>query len=207
MNKYEQKSKDNYNKIADNYESTFDGKFTAKFKEELLKIISVPDGGTVLDIACGNGRFLKQLSNLSTLNGSLSLSMFGVDISEKMIANAKELNPSMSFYVAECDTLPFDDNMIDTITISASFHHFPDVEKFAIETRRIIKSNGLIYIAEILLPSIIRVLCNPLLKFSKAGDVKFYSPNEIVSIFENHGFIKDNVVINGTLQIVVMRAK
>ncbi len=207
MNKYEQMSKSNYDKIADNYESTFDGKFTVKFKEELLKIISIPDGGTVLDIACGNGRFLKQLSNLSTLNGPLPLSMFGVDISEKMIVNAKELNPSMSFHVAECDTLPFDDNIIDTITVSASFHHFPDVKKFAIETRRVIKSNGLIYIAEIYLPYIIRVLCNPFLKFSKAGDVKFYSPNEIVSIFENHGFIKDNVVINGTLQIVVLRAK
>ena len=205
MRKCEQKSKDNYDKIADNYESTFDGKFTVKFKEELLKLISIPSGGTVLDIACGNGRFLKQLSNQADLNGSHTISMFGVDISEKMIVNAKQLNPSMNFYVAGCDTLPFDDNTINLITVCASFHHFPNIEKFAIETRRVIKSDGLIYIAEIYLPYIIRVLCNPFLKFSKAGDVKFYSPNEIVSLFENHGFIKDKVVIKGTMQIIVMR--
>lgn len=207
MNKFKQRSKESYNKKADNYESTFDGKFTAKFKDQLLKIISVPSGGTVLDIACGNGRFLEQLLNQSTFNGSIVGSMYGVDISEKMIENAKRLNPSMSFHVAECDTLPFDDKMLDVITVSASFHHFPNVEKFAIETRRVIKQSGLIYIAEIYLPPLIRMLCNPFLKLSKAGDVKFYSPQEIVSLFENNGFIKDKVVINGTVQIVVMRAK
>ena len=207
MKRYEQKSKDNYNKIADNYESTFDGKFTVRFKEELLKIISIPSGGTVLDIACGNGRFLKQLSNQSELNGSAPLSMIGVDISENMVANAKELNPSMNFHVAECDALPFDNDTIDTITVCASFHHFPDVKKFAIETSRVIKSNGLIYIVDIYLPYIIRMIANPFLRFSKAGDVKFYSPNEIVSLFENHGFVKDKIVTNGTVQIVVMRQK
>lgn len=207
MNKFNQRSKENYDKIADNYESTFDGKFTVKFKDQLLKIISIPSGGTVLDIACGNGRFLEQLSNQSTLNGSIVGSMFGVDISEKMIESAKKLNPSMNFQVAECDTLPFDNNMIDVITVSASFHHFPNVEKFAIETRRIIKQNGLLYIAEIYLPYLLRVICNPFLRFSKAGDVKFYSPKEIVSIFENHRFIEDKIVINGMVQMVVMRAK
>ncbi len=31
MNKYEQRSKNSYNKKAKNYDSTFDGKFTVKF--------------------------------------------------------------------------------------------------------------------------------------------------------------------------------
>ena len=33
MNKYEMRSKISYDKKAENYDSTFDGKFTVKFKE------------------------------------------------------------------------------------------------------------------------------------------------------------------------------
>ena len=41
------------------------------------------------------------------------------------------------------------------MTVSASFHHFPNVEKFAKEVNRVIKGGGRIYIAEIYLPHIL----------------------------------------------------
>ena len=141
------------------------------------------------------------LSSKGLFNG------YGVDISEKMIEQAKMLNPSMNFYVAGCEKLPFEDNFIDLMTVSASFHHFPDVEKFAKEVNRVVKKGGKIYIAEIYLPHILQVIFNPFVKFSKAGDVKFYSPKEITSLFEKNGFFTENIVINGMIQLISLCKK
>lgn len=201
MNKFEQRSKDSYNKKAEKYDSTFDGKFTIKFKNMIFNNLNIPNNSNVVDIACGNGRLLKMLSSKGLFNG------YGVDISEKMIEQAKMLNPSMNFYVAGCEKLPFEDNFIDLMTVSASFHHFPDVEKFAKEVNRVVKKGGKIYIAEIYLPHILQVIFNPFVKFSKAGDVKFYSPKEIASLFEKNGFYTENIVINGMIQLISLCKK
>lgn len=201
MNKFEQRSKDSYNKKAEKYDSTFDGKFTVKFKNMIFNNLNIPNNSNVVDIACGNGRLLKMLSSKGLFNG------YGVDISEKMIEQAKMLNPSMNFYVAGCEKLPFEDNFIDLMTVSASFHHFPDVEKFAKEVNRVVKKGGRIYITEIYLPYILQVIFNPFVKFSKAGDVKFYSPKEIASLFEKNGFYTENIVIDGMIQLISLCKK
>lgn len=201
MNKFEQRSKDSYNKKAEKYEETFDGKFTVKFKNILFNTLSITDNSRVVDIACGNGRLLQMLANKWSFHG------YGVDISDKMISQAKMLNPSMNFYVAGCEKLPFEDNFIDIMTVCASFHHFPDVEKFAKEANRVIKQNGLIYIAEVYLPRVLQIIFNPFVRFSRAGDVKFYSPKEIINLFEKNGFCVENVKIDGIIQIVSLYKK
>lgn len=199
MNRFEQRSKDNYNKKAKNYDATFDGKFTVKFKNILANALEISKNSVLADIACGNGRLLNMLEAKGAFQG------YGVDISDEMIEQAKILNPNMDFYVASCEQLPFEDNMIDIMTVCAAFHHFPDIEKFANEAERTIRQGGMIYIAEVYLPTILRVICNPFLKFSKAGDVKFYSPEEIASLFEKRGFSTETVTIDGMTQLVVLR--
>lgn len=201
MNKYEQRSKITYDKKAENYDLTFDGKFTVKFKEMMYKSVSVNPNDTVADIACGNGRLLHKLTEKNSFCG------YGVDISEKMIEQAKKLNPDMKFYVAGCDELPFARCEIGVMTVCAAFHHFPNVQMFAKEASRVIKKEGMLYIAEVYLPTILRVICNPFVKFSKAGDVKFYSPNEIVSLFENNDFVAKSVEIDGRVQLIKLQRK
>ncbi len=136
MNKYEQRSKNSYDKKAENYDSTFDGKFTVKFKRMLYDNINVHADDVVADIACGNGRFLNMLAK---------------------------------------------------------------------EAGRVIRKEGLLYIAEVYLPGFLRVLANPFIRFSKSGDVKFYSPKEIVSLFEGCGFIRKDVIISGMVQLVILQ--
>lgn len=201
MNKFEQCSKSSYDKKAENYDSTFDGKFTVKFKEMMYNSVSVNSNDTIADIACGNGLLLHRLAEKNSFCG------YGVDISEKMIEQAQKLNPDMKFYVSGCDNLPFKNGEIGVMTVCAAFHHFPDIEKFAKEAGRVLKKDGMLYIAEVYLPAILRVICNPFVKFSKAGDVKFYSPNEIVSLFEKNGFITSGVEINGKVQMIQLQRK
>jgi ubiquinone/menaquinone biosynthesis C-methylase UbiE len=51
-----------YNRKADNYENTLDGKFTRKFKRLLVENIKLEENQSILDVACGNG-FLLALLN------------------------------------------------------------------------------------------------------------------------------------------------
>ena len=200
MNKFNEKSKAAYDKIADDYDNTPDGKFTRKFKTLLLSIITLKDNDHVLDVACGNGTLLAAMSKRKTIKG------FGIDISERMIKNAAALNPGMEFQAAGCEAIPFQNNTMDIITVSAAYHHFPNVDAFAKEAKRLLKSSGKIYIADVYLPLFLRIICNPLVPLMPAGDVKFYSPDEIINHFtQRYGFEKINIKIIVNIQIISMK--
>ena len=199
MNRFEQRSKNSYDKKADHYDSTFDGKFTSRFKEILCQSVSIHANDTVADIACGNGRLLQMLAEKNSFQG------YGVDLSEKMVEQAKKRNPDMEFYAARCEELPFPDETVDIMVVCAAFHHFPDPEGFAREARRGIREEGMLYIADVCLPAVLRVIANPFLQFSRSGDVKFYAPQEIASLFEKHGFQARGVEIHGIIQVIQMQ--
>lgn len=194
--KYEQRSARSYQKIADHYDDTFDGRYTLGFKNLLLKMVHIPDGGQVLDVACGNGRLLEMLSRKHRFSG------YGVDLSDKMVENAALLNPSMLFRQASCDALPFENETFDVLTVCAAFHHFPDEAAFAKEAFRVLKQNGKLYIAEIYYNRLLRMLCNPLIRLSPAGDVRMYGPEEITRVLENVGFKRGDVYIQKHIQVI-----
>ena len=199
MSDFNAKSKAAYDKIANDYDNSFDGRFTRKFKRLLVSSINLDENANVLDVACGNGSLLALLRKQKNING------FGVDLSDQMIRNAIASNPDMKFYVAGCEAMPIEDGTMDLITVSAAYHHFPDVKAFANEARRVLKANGRIYIAEIHLHPIFRFLCNPFVPLSKAGDVKFYSPSQIVTNFSQFGFEKIDVMVSEGVKIVSMK--
>ena len=199
MKTFEDKSRESYNQKADDYDKTFDGKFTVKFKELLLEEITVETNSNILDVACGNATFLKMLSNKYDIQG------YGIDISEKMIENAKKRCPDMTFEISSCEHTPFDNEMFDMVTVCAAYHHFQDTKAFAKELSRILKRKGLLYIADIYYPFIIRAILNPFVPLSKAGDVKFYSPKEIQSNFGEYGFESMKFKREGHIQIIGFR--
>ncbi len=196
MNKYEKRSIEAYNKKAKNYEDTFDGKFTSKFKTMLIETAKINTGDNIIDIACGNGRLLNMFKSRYEIKG------FGTDISNEMVNQAKLMNPSMNFSVASCEEIPFPDNSFDIITVCAAYHHFPDVAKFAREACRVLKQGGTIYIAEVYCHPVIRIFCNPFLPLLKEGDVKFYSPYEIINTLSSAGFISQTHIKRNHIQIV-----
>jgi len=171
-----------YDKKADIYDNTFDGRFTAKFKDLLVANMVIKDGDSILDVGCGNGTLLSKIAE--EIHG------FGVDISPKMIENASACYPAFEFAVSGCEKIPCDDHSMDIITVCAAYHHFPDVGAFAAQAKRLLKQKGSLYIAEIYLPPIIRHAVNIFLPLSKDGDVKFYSREEIVNAFPGFSLVK-----------------
>ena len=199
MKTFEEKSRESYNQKADDYDNSFEGEFTRKFKRIILERITIEPGDHVLDVACGNGTLLRMLSEKCDISG------YGADLSEKMIENAERNCPDMQFHVASCERIPWDDQKFDVITVCAAYHHFPNVKAFAEEANRLLKPQGLLYIADVFYPSMIRVICNPFVPLSKAGDVKFYSTKQIQTNFEKCGFERIGVHIENNVQIIEMR--
>jgi len=130
---------------------------------------------------------------------------FGTDISPEMIKNATSRYPNLKFEVSDCIAIPFDGSSMDIITACAAYHHFPNVNAFAVEAKRLLKRSGSIYIAEVYLPLGVRQVANIFLPLSKDGDVKFYSSKEIVNTFSDNGFRLIAAKAKGHIQIIHMQ--
>jgi len=78
MNRNEKYSIRKYDSIAHCYDSTTEGRFTARYKEKILELCDVPEGSKVLDVGCGNG----SLSN--AICQKYGAEAYGIDISPNM---------------------------------------------------------------------------------------------------------------------------
>ena len=89
-----------FDKYADNYDAGFMGKGSGRFYADLIKEIEVKDGDAVLDVGCGTGTVLSYIGRQKKISG------FGLDVSEKMVAIAKEKNPDYQFVSGDSASVP-----------------------------------------------------------------------------------------------------
>jgi SAM-dependent methyltransferase len=91
-----------FDRIAEQYAADFADELSRKpyDRERLAAFARRCDGGPVLDVGCGAaghvGRFL----------ADHGVRVIGVDISERSVALAARLNPTMAFVAADARTLP-----------------------------------------------------------------------------------------------------
>ena len=183
MNKKTEESRIAYNKIAFEYDTSREGQYTRFHIKELFNTIDLSEGDIVLDVACGNGTLLRELSKKAKIQAN------GIDISENMIHAAKMRYPNMNFEVKPCYPLEWNDESIDIITVCCAFHHFDNPQGFVNECKRVLKKSGTVYIADPNFGAVLRFLANKFwLPFSKSGDVRIYSPKELEAFFNNSGF-------------------
>ena len=183
MNKKTQESRIAYNKIAFEYDTSREGQYTRFHINELSNMIELSEGEIVLDVACGNGTLLRELSKKAKIQAN------GIDVSENMIHVAKMRYPNMNFEIKPCYPLEWNDESIDIITVCCAFHHFDNPQGFVNECKRVLKRNGTMYIADPNFGAVLRFLANKFwLPFSKSGDVRIYSQKKLEAIFYHSGF-------------------
>ena len=131
-----EKTADDYNLIASDFSRTreFVWPEIAFLFEKFLK-----RGDVVLDLGCGNGRWVETFKKQE-------VEYFGLDNSEKLIQIAKARYPDVNFIKADALNLPFPDNHFDKVYSVAVFHQIPSEEfrlRFLEEAKRVLKPNGL----------------------------------------------------------------
>ena len=195
-----QKSKDFYDKKAEDYDNSSEGKFTRSFNEEIYGLVTLKTGDNILDVACGNGRLIHMLSQKEEINA------YGIDLSEEMIKTAKRNHPNINFVVGNSENLPFEENSFDLITVSCAFHHFEKPAIFMKEAYRILKKGGILLIAEPIWYFPIRNIANLIFPFLKTGDVRIYSQKELQDfLIKNHFYISKIHPLKNQLYILSVK--
>jgi SAM-dependent methyltransferase len=135
-----------YDRVADEYARRIHAELEHKpFDRELLDGFAarVKDRGPVADVGCGPGMVAAYLAAQGVT------SVFGVDISPKMIAHATELYPGLEFRVGDFTSLDAPDDSWAGITAFYSLIHKPRTEVQAVlrEFHRVLMPGGLLLIA------------------------------------------------------------
>ncbi|MDO8055516.1 MAG: methyltransferase domain-containing protein [Candidatus Hermodarchaeota archaeon] len=108
--------------------------------KEIADRLAKIEGGRVLDVCTGKGKFIETL--MKTLKAFDSF--FGVDIDADDLAAAREKIPGdiAQFMEMDAERLEFADASFDTVAIAFSLHHLPDVHKVLAEMKRVLKPGG-----------------------------------------------------------------
>ena len=183
MNKNEKNSIRKYDGIARNYESTFEGKFTARYRQKILELCDVPDGGRVLDVGCGNGSLINAIRQKGRVEAH------GIDISPNMIEECRKRYAGIHFEVSTGEKIGFADDYFDVLTICCALHHLNNPQKFFEEAHRILKRGGLLIVGEPWNPFPIKQMMDYILSpLLRAGDNKTFTRKRLHRLFEENGF-------------------
>lgn len=103
--------------------------------EYALEFIKLKSSDRLLDVGCGTGYFI----SLAAQSGA---DITGFDATAPFIEEAKQRNPSVTFFTGEMEELPFADNSFDVVTGFNSFQYAADVKNALKEAKRVLKSKG-----------------------------------------------------------------
>jgi SAM-dependent methyltransferase len=124
-------------------------------------------GSDVLDVGCGHGRLVRDLT-------ALGARVTGIEISEQQLAAARAADDGAGarYLVGRAESIPLADDSLDLVVFRASLHHVPIAQMLPAlrEARRVLRAGGHVYAAE------------PL----ASGD--FYA---LVSIVDDEGDVRD----------------
>jgi len=132
-----EKTRQDYNLIADEFSVT-----RKEIWPELVFLFDnyLAEGEKILDLGCGNGRWLE-------LFRKKKVDYIGVDFSERLIEIAKRNYPQTKFQTADVLNLPFPSDYFDKIYNIAVLHHIPSEElrrQSLEEAKRILKPGGVL---------------------------------------------------------------
>lgn len=108
----------------------------------------IPNDAHVLDVGCGNGRFLDAFAGRN-------IDYTGLDVSSRMIAQAEARNKGVQiphrFVVGDMLALPFPDATFDAVIEVSALHHIPSdvfrtqaIREFA----RVLKPGGRLFLTD-----------------------------------------------------------
>lgn len=118
------------------------------WRKKVVKIVGENNPKTILDIATGTGDLAIMMCDLKPEK------IIGLDISEGMLDVGKQkiakqnLSKIIEMVVGDSESIPFEDNTFDAITVSFGVRNFANLDKGLQEIKRVLKPNGTFVILE-----------------------------------------------------------
>ena len=178
MDRKKENSRAAFNRQAATYDRGRKGQHARFLYPILLEKLSHIPFQSALDLGCGTGEMLKQISQTDSQK-----ELYGLDLSEEMISVARSKLPDqVRLILGDSEFLPFPDNFFDVVYCNDSFHHYPAPKNVLQEVHRVLKPGGTFLMGDCWQPLVGRVIMNLYLRHSREGDVKIYSREELVSM-------------------------
>lgn len=96
---------------------------------------------TLLEVGCGNGQLW-----MNKRKDIRNREIFLTDVSDGMLEDAKQnLNDNFSFFVVNCENIPFKKDFFDAIIANHVLFYLNDLNQGLSEIRRVLKKNGIFY--------------------------------------------------------------
>lgn len=130
------------------------------WRKRALHLLAPYTPQRVLDVATGTGDLAIEI--IQTISSAKEV--VGVDISEEMMRVGQEkvhqagLDKKISFERQDCTAMTFEADSFDAATIAFGIRNFSDIPAAAAELHRVLRSGGVLIIAELSVPT------NPLLR-------------------------------------------
>lgn len=127
-----------YDEILEKEEGTYQ---KTLILPNLLRLLEIKKGETILDLACGQGFFAREFAKAGA-------KLIGVDISNELITIAKKYSgQSIEYHVDSADNLSFiKSNTSDKITLILALQNIENAQGAIKECGRILKQNGKLFI-------------------------------------------------------------
>ena len=164
-------------------------------QKQVLSLISFQPGTSFLDLGCGTGWAVCYVAGLLEGQGQFT----GIDISQGMIERARENASGLKnvhFHIASAERLPVEDNTMDNIICTNSFHHYLHPEKALAEIRRVLKEKGGIYILDVTSDDVITNWIDRSHAKKEKEHVRFHSTKEMKDLFSKAGlrYVKSKLI-------------
>jgi demethylmenaquinone methyltransferase/2-methoxy-6-polyprenyl-1,4-benzoquinol methylase len=123
-----------------------------KWRKKVLKIVSDKKPKIILDIATGTGdlAILMTQTNAEKIIG-LDISAGMLEVGKKKVEERK-LSNVIDLVLGDSESIPFEDNYFDAITVGFGVRNFENLEKGFAEILRVLKPNGVFVILETSVP-------------------------------------------------------
>lgn len=185
--------RESYDRLADAYARRYVSELESKaLDQELLNrfVAKVRGRGDVCDMGCGPGHIARYVRDRGT-------SVFGLDLSPRMVEQARKLNPHISFQVGDMMALDLQDEALAGIIAFYAIVNIPldSLRTVFQEMARVLQPGGLLLLSfhigdEILRPE--ELLDQPI-----SMDFFFFRPIDIRNRLEAADFVIEDVVERG----------
>ncbi|CAD7774702.1 Ubiquinone/menaquinone biosynthesis C-methyltransferase UbiE [Candidatus Methanoperedenaceae archaeon GB37] len=182
MNKIYCETKRYYNKYSDYYDKERTRGYYEFINDLEIDIVNtyIKNDNKILEVGCGTGIILNRISRVVH-----SKNIIGIDLSEKMLYEAKKKN--LNVIMCNANMLPFKNNSFDIVYSFKVIPHIPEIESVIRDIDRITKKDGLM-ILEFYNPISFKFLANKISCFFEGWKVycRYDSLHKIKSYLPNN---------------------